>query len=408
MKTNDTSIETGDNNLEKVFKEAVESKPQLSEVFELSSGTAPDLSNPIHPLFRQTNFPSLSTDEYEGMELALRLASLFITVVPMLEWFVKAAYDFEVVHPTRTNKKVLEQVCEYNRGHYAVVSDALLSLADFVDFDFDIFPDFVSCGRTQLYVVNSSKRRKQAPEAVHAWFQKTHQQRRRVRTKLHADFRAYARDALQGYSPEARLRYSFFLAVTITHEVCHAFGLMKSNGADEPYFSADAPVSDWGTAWEMWALGGEINPWHPSRMAPTVTLLAADWVDRRRQKINGGLASSVVPMDWIAMWFRQHFWAELESGSDVRTLPLCDLRVWQQADRRGSVTNGKVSLLMPESPQAISPSRGRKRKVSEGDDRDSGSASPEMIDEESSSHKKRSRTRNGEAVSPKTARIDNR
>ncbi|KAL1639243.1 hypothetical protein SLS58_008085 [Diplodia intermedia] len=332
-KTSDTSIYTGVNNLERLFAEAVEKKPELATVFKLPPGAVPNISNSIHPIYRRKNFPSLSLHEYEAMELALRLASLFITAEPMLEWFVKAAYDIETVHPTRANERVLRQfVVEYNSGHYENVSDALLSLADFVDFDFDVFAEFVSCGRSQLY--ESSRPR---VRAAHPWFQQANRKRRRVRTKLHADFKTYTRHAavvLGNGDLAAWLRYSFFLAVTITHEMCHAFGLLKRNDADEPFFHANAPVSDWGTAWEMWALGAEINPWHPSRMAPTVTLLSADWVDKRRQRANGGLVSSVVPMDWIARWFRRRFWAEMQLGNDKRTLPLCDLRVWQRADQK--------------------------------------------------------------------------
>ncbi|OJD36348.1 uncharacterized protein BKCO1_1200073 [Diplodia corticola] len=404
--------------LERLFEEAVENKPELAGVFELSQGATPNINNPIHPLFRRTNFPSLSLREYAGMELALRLASLFITADPMLEWFVNAAYGFETVHPTRANEKILEQVTvEYTNGHYDTVSDALVSLADFVEFDFDVFPGFVSCGRSQLYESNTPRVRH-----AHSWYQQANRKRRRVQTKLHADFKTHARHAAavtavscQGSANppcdmNAWLRYSFFLAVTATHEMCHAFGLLKRNNADEPFFGADAPTSDWGTAWEMWALGGEINPWHPSRMAPTVTLLAADWVDRRRQGRYGGLASSVVPMDWVARWFRRRFWTEMQAGNDLRTLPICDVHVWQQANRRGCLTNGKVSLhyISELSDQAMHRSRGTKRKESERYDLVPACGDADTAPDGNSSSKKRYRTWDGEFVSPKAAMIDNR
>lgn len=416
--TNSTSIPQGDSAFEKLFRRAVEERPELRSVFELHTNAIPNLNNPIHSLFRRSNFPTASLYEYEAMELAFRLASLWLTTDFLLEWWVHAAYDFEVPHPRRANKLVLQQGMEYNAAHITIVEAALANLAEFVAFDFDIFGEFVSCARSQW----NETSREPIPNA-HPFFQATNKKGKRVLVKLHTDFKIYARETFLSEPLDAQLRFSFYLATVVTHETCHAFSMMKRNSTEEPFFYPDVPRTDWGHAWEMQVLGGEMNPFHPSQMAPTVTLLASDWVDKKNQKRNGGLAQTVVPMNWIAKWFRRRFWIELRKGNDLRESPCCDLQVWQRADRRGSlVPNGIDLYIRRDSDATVASSassassdmeilhrrRGTKRKVEEKEDIDSeyGSAEPEEVDGACPRRKRPRADSDEEPVSPKTVKID--
>ncbi|EKG17085.1 hypothetical protein MPH_05657 [Macrophomina phaseolina MS6] len=390
----------GDTPHQKLFRQAVQERPDLRWVFELHPGAAPDINNEIHPLFRRSNFPSASLYEYHGMSLALRLASLWLTVDPLLDWWMHASFDLEIQHPER-EEQVLDNAMMYTPAHAAYVKEALANLAEFVVFDFDIYQEFVSCGRSQWHETV-----REPIEPVHPFFRVTNEAGKRVVVKLHEHFRDYAREAFFNDPLDAQLRYSFFLAAVLTHEVCHTFSMMKRNSTLEPLFHLEAPTTDWGTAWEMKVLGGEINPYHLSQMAPTTTLMAADWVDRGKQCTHGGLASSVVPMNWVAMWFKQRFWTEMQRGVDLREPPCCPLQVWQRTDK-----DNTLALFINDEAEPVvgsmHRSRGTKRKVSEKDSVDSDCDSAERGRDDGRRHAKRPHAdSNDESVSSRTVKID--
>ncbi|KAL1632307.1 hypothetical protein SLS56_003722 [Neofusicoccum ribis] len=397
--TSAASIPGGTSDHEELFRKAIEQKPELERVFELHPSASPNISNEIHPLFRRSNFPTLSLRQYEAFGLGLRLASLFITAEPMLEWWVHAAFGFRVPHPRNADKFVLEQAMEYNAGHTASVEAALVSLADFVDFDFDVYKGFFSLGRTSIREV-----RHPAAASPHGLFREVNRQGKRIITMLHADFQTYASKGFWEDPLDAQLRFSFLLAVTIVHEMTHAFGCMMRGTDDEEYVDADDPDTEWGFSWETWALGGLLNPWKLA-VAPTTTFLSNCWESRTKKKANGGAPSSVVPMDWIARWFRRRFWTMLQTGHGVQMPPSCELQIWQRSNRRGSLMSD-IELLPNDECRTLHRTSGTKRKVDEVDGADSGYGTAESEKSADENRRKRPRTESEEPVSPKTVKID--
>lgn len=394
--TNDTTAPGGTRNFDELFGRVIENNPSLAKVMELHPKARPNINNDIHPIFRRSNFPTLNDEQYDGMKLALRLASLLVSVDTLLEWWVHAAYDFEVPHPDYTNVKMLEQQMDYNDGHTAAVSAAIHNLADFITFDFDIFPDFVSCGRTQP-VLNRKPRCRR--DDTHSLFRDANRKHLSTKTFLHSHFRDYAGGAYATDPLPAQLRFSFYLAATIVHETTHAFGIMVRGHANEPLFYAHAPETDWGFAWEVAVLGAQINPWDSATMAPTTTLMANEWIGRQEARQARRVMKCVVPMDWVARWFRRSFWLRLQQGTDLRTAPLSAIFVWQLANRRGSLVS---EIELPEHLRELHRGRtGTKRKAGEvsGDEGDGpveAGEEPAAADDES--RRKRRRMEIGESA----------
>ena len=65
-----------------------DSELKVAGILELSCAKPSDLNNPIHPIFYYRNFHQLSLPTYETLMPALRLASLLVTEVHCLEWWV--------------------------------------------------------------------------------------------------------------------------------------------------------------------------------------------------------------------------------------------------------------------------------------------------------------------------------
>ncbi|KAF2091799.1 hypothetical protein K490DRAFT_61229 [Saccharata proteae CBS 121410] len=268
-------------------------------------GFEPDLNNPIHKIFRYENFRTVTKDEYRTMKLAFRLASKLLTDEHMLQWWLHAAFDKEVRDANHDGKACLQHRKTYTRRHLRKLNEGLVELADYVEFDFkdtkrDDTEDML-CGTTQ--------------ERVGILYRTA--------------------------TLEEQLRYSFFFATTLVHELTHAFCIIgrrwgARNDPLEPYCSMNGkldPRSEWGSSWETNTLGMMPFTRKAPDLKPMATLWGYRWIEGIKNEdgnIRDGYKMARLPILWILRWFQRHKWEELKERKFRASAPMPEgpVRVW--------------------------------------------------------------------------------
>ncbi|EON63435.1 hypothetical protein W97_02662 [Coniosporium apollinis CBS 100218] len=288
-----------------------------------STITIGNLRNAIHPVFQRSNFDT-SKDTYDTLKPALRLASQFLQNDALLEWWVQAGLGQEVSDPT-TGQVYLNPPPKADdpKDNLRTTMMALAEMRYHVRFSFDPLTDVFG----------------------HTTIDRTRPSRPKKNKIFNADFKAATQIGLSDlfewwaslyYTSDSttecqRLRFNFFFAVNIVHELAHAFGVMRRGGGNaEPCHSRIDMLSstgaEMGWSWEVWTFGGQIAP-HDDFAAPTAMLVTAIPLPRE-VAARGDRKICPVPMWWIGQWFQTSTWQGIEQhGRKALPRPPRDLPI---------------------------------------------------------------------------------
>ena len=299
-----------------------------------ASVLASDLDNPIHPLFRNSNFEYGNEFDsgdfiYEKMKQALRLASMFLQRDAVLEWFVVPLLG-RPLQSLRADGKTkqtylsnpLANKSESQRSDLInEVRKALHCLSKCITFRFlENDPESKVYART---VVDKELPPHEHTSACTKLFTSKHAVRIEIRPQ-------YMRMLLNEYDESSRckqFRLDFNLAISIVHEICHAVGVMRRGNLSEPYLRCDHPKAEFGQAWENSMFGAVMNPFDQDSDAIGFVMRRI-WSDNAVAKAAGGKEWTAVPMSYIAQWFRKDTWDVIaERGPAAIPPPHVDLKI---------------------------------------------------------------------------------
>lgn len=312
--------------------DAVRQDPSLQRLVKVSSHLTPNLSGPINDIFAYKNFvdhvdrdtkvpkPRISEKGYRNLALALRLATRLIEAEDFLDWWVHAAFgtptEFMEDHP------LLQKTTEYTDEHRQITREAIDSLSTLVVWKFDTFKgtDF-SYARTQAL-----QRKWTGP--IHPIFSNDP---RKVSSQvlIHEDFKEFAENLYDEASLEDQLQFSFLFAASIVHELTHCFGHSRRGNLKEEFLHEDEPSHEHGYSWEQAVFGGLIMSSN-RKLDPTGPLVWHTWVDHENKRVSNGYRRMLVPINWIAGWFRTEFW----NGEGFNEYPEKTLQFWEKSDKK--------------------------------------------------------------------------
>lgn len=255
-----------------------------------------NLTNPIHPVFRQ-----LEGDDQ--LHLALQLASHFLLHDRLLEFFVPLLYGCEI-HDLQSSKNYLsEPLVHASKAKQALllssVREALQCLADRIEISF----------LSQKQRVWARTIMDDSGSIPKSYCCRAFQTRKFPKIELTEKFSRFyhAADGYAKASRSAQYRHDFLFATTLVHEVVHAVGVLRRGNLIEPHYRLDFPETEWGYAWENFMFGSIINPQDKTKPG-THILMRKVWADSKAANANGGKEYSDVSMSWIAQWFRTETW----------------------------------------------------------------------------------------------------
>jgi hypothetical protein len=290
----------------------------------------PDLDNPIHPIFQSRNFLGLSEAAYNNMKPAFRLASLFLTDDSAVGWWqslISGKYTKDEGSGRQYIKVPHRPIADATaKARAALILNTLAN-----DIDFAFLPTGVNDGQwasTKDNVQLSLLRRLMDESDVEDFVV------RELLTLLAGRFRILMESPnFDSLSTCHKLRTWLMLAVTLVHEITHAFlHLFKEHFAyrwncidissasskeffnEEPYIPLDANSNEAGFAWEHSVIGRVIN----SR-APAECKLSLRW--------DKGPKMGIVPMDWVCRWFRKSSWTEMRSRDRAEVMGMREVLV---------------------------------------------------------------------------------
>lgn len=246
------------------------------------------LENDIIPMFgidRWATGPNqLTTRSYRRTWLALRLATLFLTEDCTLGWFTH--YTFGVrkrdasghtyIAATRyaSTKEARKRVKYYlgelgkvvtlmlrptsaeNDRNYGVTYHSKRHLPFFRRFRERDWPSTIYDGRCHPTIV------------------------------LHNDFYQYFSTSTRDTDQDTWFRTNFLFAVTLVHEIAHAYSMWLGTDRDEPLFRKDDRTAELGFSWETETLGYICNPVFNDIVGCQVLLAirAVDYHDDRQHR----------------------------------------------------------------------------------------------------------------------------
>lgn len=283
-----------------------------------------NLSGPrILRIFRYQNFPNLSFKTYQTMQPALALAERLILRGSMPFWVNIACgrryYNFN--DDLNRLQECLEPLASNDESHVRKALELLEILGKTVTFDFDDVEGGYACSRPTT--VNTSPR-------TDSWLM-PHE------ILLDNSFRhvveKYTR--LKHPDPAAKLRFNFFLAVVLCHEIAHAFEVKCGNNH---YFNfvRNQPIGKWpasrtheaywirdefaeaGAKWEISTFGDRVKPInHGCDIRYGLVLYNGDWFDcnlfhkNASYRTSRGIHNSIViPMGYIEEIQQECFWSK--------------------------------------------------------------------------------------------------
>jgi len=271
---------------------------QAADALELPSATASTLTDPIHPIFRASNFPgSLKLPVrirrpgrqapipslYATISPALRLASRFISQPSGMLWWTRVLLGSVQGVPGESRGVLVD-----NPGRFGLARRKLTEHADYLSFRWQ--PD------SEAFASTYPDPRDSAKAIIY----------------LHSDMKAFAQGAYHSSTASHQLRFQFFLALNICHELAHS--VMKCRGVRlEPFFDVDEPQAELGASWEYSQFGGKIQAinysmtaadglmWYPWQSS-TAEAEAIQRDDRR---------FVAVSMEWVMLHFDKDGWMKV-------------------------------------------------------------------------------------------------
>ena len=288
------------------------------------------LDNEIHPLLGRSQFDDTPDVIYDQITPALRLASLWLSQPSCMQFWVTLALAPRMNDQTMSQKygRPCQRIAKHVPMTAANTKQVIqhlhhLGTSDLVHFRFQ--PRLRSnnsriygvslpiCSRTSEHTshhTNAPNRNKLTPSLI----------------RLHSDayISAHKLSQLSFPEPSQTLRFHFFLATLLLHELAHSIeGAYIRHRPDqhthfinegvymEPFWMDWTRVPEMGRAWEETTLGGEVQPinW---RVDGGCGIGTADWPPR-------GSAGDVerrvwwgVGMSYIESLFQKSTWMERE------------------------------------------------------------------------------------------------
>ena len=274
---------------------------------ELPSATTPTLTNPIHPIFRASNFPrssrlsggkrliggrKIAPSVYATISPALRLASNFITQPAGLLWWSKLLLGTVQSVPGEDREVLVDVPPTFGLGKMKLTEHA-----EHVSFRW----------RDQTDCYASTFREPSNPSDSIIYLE----------TKM----KTFAEGEYHASSTSQQLRFQFNLALNLCHELAHSV-MYRRQIRREPFFDLAEPEAELGASWEYSIFGGKIQPingsptardglmWYPWQ-SPNANKAAMQRNDRR---------FVAVTMGWVVSQFDVDSWKKVRPQM---TVPAC-------------------------------------------------------------------------------------
>jgi hypothetical protein len=268
-----------------------------------------DISDPLlATLFRQENFYNTTQEVYNVITPALKLAEKFITDPALIGYWSTLAFGAREVDEALTSRdgicreRIVQSVGVTDET-YAQTIHLLNRMGKLVEYRFEPSPIFEN-GMCAAFAQNRYRRWNLAPEhhamlsQGYLWptgqpfpmarqYPKDPWEENHV-VCLHPDFAIAARrfSATKNQDVAARLRFNFYFAVTIVHELAHLFEGRSSQvqfeqllsactsleeskqlldprrhmGTSEALYGPNSTWAEAGGRWEWETFGGKVNP----------------------------------------------------------------------------------------------------------------------------------------------------
>lgn len=304
---------------------------QDSGSLESAAAESPTLSNEIHEFFRKEKFvfdletrPAEWDEAYEVMKPAFRLVSRWITD-PIFRKFWTALrfgdveeldhnmYDDESVPSYKLDLANFQ--ADEREELAAKLPDCFREYAAYHSFRFRPIHHAWAKTRSQTVFDDEVHSESGRPEPKVGWTLTSV-------TILHTDFLTVSYTAFRTATKSQQLRFLFFLAVNLAHELAHhvwqSRWATENNDGErhsilnwEPFFhELPDPHDELGIVWECFMFGGRIQPLNqsPSPFVPDgLVILHLDVV---REFQSGDYLCRIAPLltDWISDRFSETWW----------------------------------------------------------------------------------------------------
>lgn len=329
------------NHIERIV--AIINRDDRFKLFNDAAVAEGNLDNPIHPIFHPEQFLKQTIH----IKQALQLASLYLTVPSLVEFFIPPTFgqiQKEEVDTIKTRHCIYRRKRNISRKkEIEIVLANLRCLAhhntwEWADFSKDAKLK-KTWGCTMLTKdVPVSPHNKGCPslENTNSKFMLTP----RTSTHIRIDEKmiAYYKDEEFGYATRSRceqFRYDFQAAMVMCHEISHAYGGLILGSFKEPYLHRKHPINELGFAWENYMFGGRLDP--PQKTSPeSMFHLHKVWQNKAVLQRFAGEEYIAVPVAWTAQWFRKDTWEAIRKYGyeGVSQLPETTFKIYWSSNMR--------------------------------------------------------------------------
>ncbi len=126
--------------------------------------------------------------------------------------------------------------------------------------------------------------------------------------RLRQSFLIFAMEEYSSSTLSQQLRFQFFLAILLVHEIAHSVYWLRS-GPEEPHYAIDEPCAELGASWERFMLGCKVQPINFNVGAESGLL--AYRFETHEEEVAGRLFYAL-PMDYISSFFSNKKWELVE------------------------------------------------------------------------------------------------
>ncbi|KIW06915.1 uncharacterized protein PV09_02584 [Verruconis gallopava] len=318
-----------------------------------------NLTSPIHPIFREENFHDCPQYIYDVLKPGLQLCTLLLTHRATACFWLTLCNGERTTTANHNVKRIIKDVT-WSKALADQYASQLLRFARSLHFHFGLFP---TPKHTMEYSYASMHPIK---DHLVGWQPKPGEPCRRSRIRLHTDFYTTARKLSKLRNPDHAqvLRFNFFFAVNLAHEMAHFLWMSNWNtkrldiysfdtevlavdAEPEPYFN-DQAFNELGAAFETKIFGGRIEP-ISCRVDCAYGLTTSDQPNTTDPHPTRTFYT--IPMDYIAKIQQQSTWEQVQedacdpkvfhiprNGAESISVPYFDMTIW-----RDEATDGKVS-----------------------------------------------------------------
>ncbi|KAL5118313.1 Eukaryotic translation initiation factor 3 subunit H [Pleosporales sp. CAS-2024a] len=299
-------------------------KKQAVSFSETISSPVCSLNNDIHNIFRIENWHGCPDAIYQVLKPALQLATLFITSRATAHFWQTLVFGKR--EPCEETSKLYGQPCyriretvEWSEARQETLKRFLDNQVDTVHFYFHHDPLPPESAYASMGLVKDYK---------NGLMRKLNEKCHTSRICLHSDFYTTAKklSLLQYPEPAMVLRFNFFLAICLAHEISH-FCEVSGPHHDHPLLSepevffGENMWTESGIAFELKIFGGRIHPLS-SRIDCNFGLACLDYPLKELYDKDDNILYAL-PMDYILKFQQKETWEQdfSKSGNDVFFVP---------------------------------------------------------------------------------------